>query len=306
MKKKSKNIIPRADSKLREIPVSDWLTVWEDALRIKEWKTHAAQLNKKYNVKFSRASYYRTMRRLAEIEFERQCRTPNTSQETATLESTIAEKGSVCAAIHELSKSIDALRKQQTYMAGEIRQISDNKSDAFIMYMDMRNLNRVLRNSAFVSDAFSTTEDIPYPGKRKVPIATIHEYLLKLEKRTQKRLDVFLRDGLQKRFDRKDLSDAELFMLRIRLIWGCEIVRELERDTQIPLTNDKKSALDATVRGIEPDVLFVDLWANIGTNWLYNFASMIYKYGKLPTQHTQTVGIAHELNMLQRLKESRQ
>ncbi len=306
MKKKSKNIIPRADSKLREIPVSDWLTVWEDALRIKGWKTHAAQLNKKYNVKFSRASYYNTKAKLEELEPWLRSKMANSLSENAVQEMSAVDKDSICAAIHELSKSIDALRKQQTYMAGEIRQISDNKSDAFIMYMDMRNLNRVLRNSAFVSDAFSMTEDIPYPGKRKVPIATIHEYLLKLEKRTQKRLDVFLRDGLQKRFDRKDLSDAELFMLRIRLIWGCEIVRELERDTQIPLTNDKKSAIDATVRGIEPDVLFVDLWANIGTNWLYNFASMIYKYGKLPTQHTQTVGIAHELNMLQRLKESRQ
>ncbi len=305
MKRKNK-VMPRSDSKLRKIPFSDWPTVLQESQKAKDWKTHVDQIARKYNVKFARSSYFRAMSKLAEIEFERESRISNTSHENAPQELPTVDNDSVCAAIHELSKSIDALRRQQTYMAGEIRQISDSKSDAFIMYMDMRNLNRVLRNSAFVSDAFSMTENIPYPGKRKVPIATIYEYLLKLEKRTQKRLDDFLRDGLQKRFDRKDLSDAELFMLRIRLIWGCEIVRELERDTQISLTNEDKAALDVTVRGIDPDVLFVDLWANIGTNWLYGFASVIYKHGKLPTRYTQTIGIAHELNMLQRIKESRQ
>lgn len=299
-------IMPRSDSQLRKIPFGDWQTVLQESQNAKDWKAHVEQIARQYNVKFSRSGYYRAMKKLAAIEFDREIRIPNTSHDRIAQKISAVDYDSICAAIHKLSQSIDALRKQQNYMAGEIRQISDNKSDAFIMYMDMRNLNRVLRNSAFVSDAFSMTEHISYPGKRNVPIATIHEHLLKLEKKTQKRLDNFLRDGLKNRFDCKDLSDAELFMLRIRLIWGCEIVRELERDTQIPLTNDEKAALEIAMKGIDPDVLFVDLWGNIGSHWLYNFASIIYKHGKLPTQHAQSIAIAHELNLLQRIKDKRQ
>ena len=306
MKKERMNILPRSDSLLRKIPISDWSTVLQDSQYTTDWKSHADQIKKRYNVTFTRSSYYRAIEKLANIALASGSMIPNTSQgKTAQKTSAITEDG-LCAALQDLSKRVDSLRKQQTYMAGEIRQINNSRSDAFILYMDMRNLNRVLRNSAFVSDAFSMTEDIPYPGKRKVPIAAIHEYLSKLEKKTQKRLDAFLHEGLTKRFDRRDLSDAELFMLRIRLMWGCEIVREIERDTQIPLTNDEKAVFNEFERGIDPDVLFVDLWANIGTNWLYSFASIIYKYGKLPTQYTQTIGIARELNMLQRIKNGRE
>lgn len=305
-KNRQMRLTPRADSLVRKIPESDWLRFLEDSRRIQNPKDHIAQLNRQYNLQITRSRYYRARAWLEKREDNlRLCRTINNHSDECGDQRDTLLSSRVLTAIQELKKDVDSIKQKQSIMASEMRTISVARTDAFIMYMNMRNLNRIIRNSSYVADVLDMTKDIPYPGDRKRGVDAIAAKLLRLNKETEKRIDATLECGFKGHFDGKGLTDKDMFMLRLRFIWGCDIINELEKDSQIPLAKGEESISDVFTSTFSPAVLFVDLWHDIGETWLRDAAYVVYKCGKFVTPYERTRGIVREMRIFQGIRDNK-
>lgn len=258
------------------------------------------RLKSLFGKELSRSAYYRIVARLrqnknnliAEVEAGK------ISTESAVASVNKPALTEIREQLRSISKQLDMISRKQSFMDLQMQSISTGQKDAFVMYMNMRNLNRVIRNSAFVSDVLEFTKDIPYPGKRHVPIKQIVACLERLEKCVEKRIDEFLQGGFAASFDKRDLTDTELFMLRMRFLWGCTLINQLERDTKIPLSREEELAEDIFRCEIDPVCLFVKFWKEMRKGWLQFAADMVYRFGKMPTPYECSVGQAREIMRL--------
>lgn len=295
----------RRDAIYAPLPAATMLQILEERTIYKE-DEHRTRLKSIFGKIIPRATYYRMLkalsqrkpRLLAEVQA---CK----SSSIQTDQPPVLTISDIHAQIERISKRLDTIAREQSFMATKIQAIDAGRSTAFVMYMNMRNLNRVIRNSTFVADALEFTKSIPYPGNRKAKVATIAMHLTDLDKKTEARLDAFLEQGFQTKFDSVDLTNQELFMLRLRLIWGCSLIDELENDSRLTLSKEENECLDFLANEIPPVVLFVDLWRDMGVAWLPEAAFWIYKFKTFSTPYERTRAIIQEMQMFQRMRTSK-
>ena len=270
-------------------------------------EAHLAKLEKDFGKPLPSATYYRMLDRLRKIRpeliAEVEAGKAQAAKEIAGAGMPALEE--IRAKLGGISKRLDIIDRRQSFMDMQLQSISAGCKDAFVMYMNMRSLNRVIRNSAFVADALELTGDIPYPGRRDAPIAQIFNYLDRLDKSTEERVDKFLCEGFSGTFDRKGMTDVELFMLRLRLIWGCSLVNQLERDLQIPLSGGEEEAEALFQREVAPACLFVDFWKDVRQVWLNDVAVQIYHFGKFQTPYESTAAMSKRIMYYQQKQEQK-
>lgn len=295
----------RRDALYASLPVATMLQILEESTRYKQ-DEHRAKLKSIFGKVIPRATYYRMLTTLRNqkplLLAEVQASKPLYPQEA---QSQVLSVSDIHARIEQISKRLDTIAREQSFMATKIQAIDAGRSTAFVMYMNMRNLNRVIRNSAFVADALEFTKSVAYPGNRKAKVSAITTHLSDLDKKTEARLDAFLSLGFQTHFDKADLTDQELFMLRLRLVWGCSLIDELEHDSRLSLSKEETESIDFFANEIPPVVLFVDLWHDMGVAWLSEAAFWIYKYRTFVTPYERTRAIIREIQMFQRMRTSK-
>lgn len=270
-------------------------------------ETHRKSLAKVFGRVLPNATYYRMLGRFRESKPDliAEVEAGKASSGKVTASAGTPALTEIRAKLGDMSKRLDKISREQSFLAAQLQAIGAGRKDAFVMYMNMRNLNRVIRNSAFIADALELTRDIPYPGRRNVPIDSIFAFLEKLDRSTEKRIDAFLRNGFSKAFDRGDLTDKELYMLRLRFIWGCSLVNKLERDSQIPLSGAEEEMGFVFEHEVSPACLFVDLWKDMREGWLYDASAQIYHFGKFPSPYENTVAQAKRIMFYSQKREQK-
>ena len=299
----------RSDASYAKLTATQKLQILEDHTNRCPFAERSKRLKELYGLEISEKAYDRMIRRLREIKTELLAEAK--AESLANMDNggkegpPVIDLTEIRAKLGSMSKRLDVISREQSFMATQLQAIGAGRKDAFVMYMNMRNLNRVIRNSAFVADALELTGDIPYPGRRDAPIAQIFNYLDRLDKSTEERVDKFLREGFSGAFDRKDMSDVELFMLRLRLIWGCALVNQLERDLQIPLSGGEEEAEALFQREVAPACLFVDFWKDVRQVWLNDVAVQIYHFGKFQTPYESTAAMSKRIMYYQQKQEQK-
>ena len=267
-------------------------------------ETHRAKLEKDFGKPLSRSTYYRMLNRLQKIKPQliAEVEAGKVPVARAIAVEDMPALTEIRAKLGAISKRLDIIDRRQSVMDMQLRSISAARKDAFVMYMNMRDLNRAIRNSSFVADALEITQDIPYPGKRNGSIDSIHAHLMRLDKETETRVDDFLLARLSKAFDKGDLTVKELFMLRLRLLFGCSLIDELENDLRIPLSDEEERTSLLFQCELDPKCLFVDLWKEMGDGWLCDSAVQIHRFGKLPTPYEKTVAQANRIKAYSQIR----
>lgn len=145
--------------------------------------------------------------------------------------------------------------------------------------MPTKELWKFLNNSLYIADLFDVTESVPLPFK----VTTrdmVYKRLINLDDDTRLRLDNFIMSRIGNNFIRGDLSDSELFMLRLRYIFGLTFITGLMESEE----NESLLSFDGSLdqANVFP---FVQLWNSMHCVWIELFSRIIKQRKCVPFEY---------------------
>lgn len=167
--------------------------------------------------------------------------------------------------------------------------------------MTIKQLWKFLNNSFYIAEMFDETEKLRCPFKL-TPRPAALKRLEKLNASTLERLDAFIAQQHGNHFQKNDLSEIELFMLRLRYICGLLIVQaimESEKDCEDNIFSFEAS-LDMANR-----YPFINLWHVFHGIFLKAAYDLMKRHNYLPYNYEMYDEVSAVMRQIIKLQKNR-